>query len=70
MPNKIYSDVANYFVEGAKSSGYLKNSNKGFGDGSTSSPVKNYAGGQGTNGSTDGWFEGKKGGKGVSPSIK
>ncbi len=58
MPNKIYSDVTpGYMVEGAKDSGYLKCDNKGFGDGATSNPVKDY---NQSPQSPDSWFEGKK----------
>lgn len=57
MPNKNYSDVANYLVEGAKNSGYLKGKGKGFGDGATSSPVKDFNVSYGDAGS---WFEGTK----------
>lgn len=69
MPNKIYSDVVDYLVEGSKSKGYLKCGSKGYGDGSTSSPVSNYNSKQGVGSNTDSWFEGKKSGKGVSPSV-
>lgn len=62
MPNKIYSDVANYLVEGAKDSGYLKCGKGGFGDASTNGGiVTDYGRG---NPSSDSWFEGKQGSKG------
>jgi hypothetical protein len=62
MPNKNYSDVTSgYFVEGAKEKGYVKNSNKGYGDGKTSNPVNDY---NKSYGNADGWFEGKNGSKG------
>lgn len=62
MPNKIYSDVADYMVEGAKNSGYIKVGKGGFGDASTNGGiVKDYGR---TNQSSDNWFEGTKGSKG------
>lgn len=67
MSNKLYGDnVSNYLVEGDKSKGYLKNSNKGFGDGATSNPVKDYNSKGSFEGTTDNWFEGNKSGKGFS----
>lgn len=64
MPNKIFSDVADYLVEGAKDKGYLKSGNGGFGDGKPSSGVTSF--GATYNDQTAGgrdWFEGKKGNK-------
>ncbi len=69
MPNKIYGDVVQgYLVEGAGKSGYVKNSNKGYGDGNASTPNTNYDSKQGVGFSTDGWFEGKKSSKGSTVS--
>lgn len=61
MPNKIFSDVADYLVEGAKNSGYLKKGNGGFGDKSTNGGIVTDYGR--TNQSSDSWFEGTKGSK-------
>lgn len=67
MSNKLYGDnVSGYLVEGSKDKGYLKCGNKGFGDGKTSTPNTSYDSKQGVGFSTDGWFEGKKSGAGVS----
>lgn len=59
MANKLFDANVDYLVEGAKDKGYLKKGGKGFGDGATSSPVKDYNMGQGSDNSA--WFEGKKG---------
>ncbi len=67
MPNKIYSDVADYLVEGSKDKGYMKCGNKGFGDGKTSTANSDYSRGYM---SPESFFEGKKGSKGVSPNIQ
>ncbi len=62
MPNKIFGDVVEgYLVEGAKDKGYLKNSGKGFGDGTPSSPVKDYTK---VHSGAENYFEGKQGSKG------
>lgn len=67
MPNKIFGDVVKgYLVEGAGKKGYLKCSDRGYGDGKTSSPVGNYNTGAGNDGSIDSWFEGKNGGVGYT----
>lgn len=63
MSNKLYGANVDYLVEGAKNNGYLKGKGKGMGDGATSSPIKDYNTGQGSDNS--GWFEGKKGDVGV-----
>lgn len=66
MSNKLYSENnSDYLVEGSKSKGYLKSSNKGYGDGTTSSPVNNF---NSFYGDADGWFEGKK--SNVSSTVK
>ena len=58
MSNKLYGDnVKDYLVEGAGKKGYRKISGGGYGDGKTSSPVKDY--GQPLE-SGAGWVEGKK----------
>lgn len=64
MPNKYNGDVTkDYLVEGAKSSGYLKGTKKGFGDDSTSIGNTNYSSGFETVSGGKDWTEGKKGDK-------
>lgn len=58
MPNKLYNGMNDdYFVEGAKGKGYLKNSNSGYGDGKPGSIITDY---NRSNRDCDCWFEGKK----------
>lgn len=60
MSNKLFNgNNTDYFVEDAKDKGYLKKSGKGYGDGQTSSPVKDYD--NRNKGDSPEWFEGKKG---------
>lgn len=65
MSNKLYGDnVKDYLVEGAGKNGYMKISNKGFGDGPTSPGVKNFNEELGSSygqwNSKKDWFEGNK----------
>lgn len=57
MANKLYGANVDYLVEGAGKKGYHKNSNKGFSDGKTSFPIKDFNSGYQ---SPESWFEGKK----------
>lgn len=57
-PNKYFSDVTPYLVEGSKDKGYLKNGKQGFGDGKTSNVDSSFSHGYE---SAENYFEGKKG---------
>lgn len=60
MSNKLYNgNNTDYLIEGAGKKGYLKSSGKGYGDGKTSEPIKDYS--DTTHGFSDNIFEGKKG---------
>lgn len=60
MPNKFYGDVnSDYFVEGAKDSGYVKKSKSGYPGDSGANPKSMGWDEQRDNDSSN-WFEGKK----------